>query len=94
VSAFVSTVEAVIVEFRVSVLPVMVEKTIWLVDILLVLIDDAVIVEFTRIVLAVNELPDIVTNPTLDAVKLFPTVKFWFTYTLGVVNWIVLPVLT
>jgi hypothetical protein len=28
VSAFVSTVEAVIVEFRVSVLPVMVEKTI------------------------------------------------------------------
>ena len=36
--------------------------------ILLVLKDDAVIVEFTTIVLALKELPDMVTNPMLFAV--------------------------
>ena len=49
--AFVITVEADMVEFSVNVLPVIVEKTIWLVDIVFVLIDEANIVEFTDKVL-------------------------------------------
>ena len=49
--AFVMTVEADIVEFNIIVLPVIVEKTIWLVDIVFVLIDDANIVELTDKVL-------------------------------------------
>ncbi len=49
--AFVMTVEADIVEFRVSVLPVMVEKKMTLVDIVFALIEEAVIVELTDNVL-------------------------------------------
>ena len=45
--AFVMTVEADMVEFNTIVFPVIVEKTIWLVDIAFVLIDEAVIVELT-----------------------------------------------
>ena len=67
--AFVMTVEADMEEFNTIVFPVMVEKKIWLVDILLVLKDDVIIVEFTTMVLAVRELPAIVTNPILFAVS-------------------------
>jgi len=66
--AFVITVDADIVEFNIIVFPIMVEKTIWLVDILFVVMDEAINVEFTTIVLALKELPDMVTNPILFAV--------------------------
>jgi hypothetical protein len=56
------------VEFNMIVFPVIVEKTIWLVDSLFVFIEEAVIVEFTTIVLAMKESPTIVTNPILFAV--------------------------
>lgn len=51
--AFVMTVDADIVEFNKSVLPVIVEKRIWLVDMMFVLIDEAVMVELTIIVFIV-----------------------------------------
>jgi len=41
-----------------------------------VLNDEAVMVEFTVIVLTVKELPVNVVNRILAAVKLFPTVRF------------------